>query len=124
MKSEPLHKVFRIPISEWLTSIPNELEDDAIGLWQIIPVGKLDFGLQGEALIQYVRQALLGLLEKGARPVEGATDGEHYWRLRNDYGEDSEQIADAIIAEWLSSGHDPDPSGIWFALPKIFNLKH
>ncbi len=124
MKSEPLHKIFHIPMSEWLSSIPNELEDDAVGLWQIIPVGRSDFGLEGEALIKYVREALLKLLLKGARPVEGAVDGVHYWRLRNDYGNDPEKIADAVIVEWISSGRDPDPSGIWFALPKVFNLKH
>ena len=37
------------------------------------------------------------------------------------YGDTPEQIAEAIIAEWLASGAgDPDFSALWFATPKLY----
>jgi hypothetical protein len=124
MNEEPVHRIFRTPVSEWVASVPSELEDDAVGLWQIIPVGRVDFGLEGNELVNYVRKALLAVFAQGAKPVEGATDGKHYWKLRENYGDEPERMAEAIIDEWLASGHDPDPGGIWFALPKVYNMTH
>jgi hypothetical protein len=106
-------------VAEWLKAVPNELSRDAVGLWQIIPLGRHDFGLTGSDLIEFTRRALLALLHRGARPVRGASNPER-WIPVSEYGDDPEQIADAVIAEWLSSGAgDPDMTGLWFATPEV-----
>ena len=59
----------------------------------------------------------MALLERGARPVRslGRMPG---WQLDRSYGETPDQIADAVIAEWLASGAgDPDVEDLWFATP-------
>ena len=35
-------------MSEWIKMVANELPDDAVGLWQIVPGGRRDFGLDSE----------------------------------------------------------------------------
>lgn len=119
MSVEPKDKFFGTPMSEWIAKVPNELEIDAVGLWQIIPAGRVSFGLDGEALITFTRRCLLALLSRGAKPVVGAVgDEEHDWKIIEGYCGTNEEVADAIISEWLASGKDPDVGGIWFALPE------
>jgi len=96
--------------------MPNELADDAVGLWQIIPAGREDFGLDGAELVDFVRRHIHALLKKGALPVKGIKEGDKYWTVQYQYGANSEEIVSNIIAEWLASGQDPDVDGIWFAL--------
>jgi hypothetical protein len=106
-------------VDEYLDGMTDELSIDAVGLWQIVPAGRLSFGLSGDALIAFVRKGIAIFLSKGAKPVVGATDYEHNWALA-DYGDKPEAICDAIIAQWLNSGRDPDGEDVWFALPDIY----
>jgi hypothetical protein len=124
MAKEPLHKVFGTPLSQWVASMPTELAIDAVGMWQIIPVGRFDFGLEGGQLDEFVRLCLCSLLEKGAKPVKGSADGAYYWQVQHQYGNHNDEIVNAIINEWVASGRgDPSADGLWFALPHIYQAK-
>lgn len=35
MTTEPVDRFFGVPMSEWIARLPNELDVDAVGLWQI-----------------------------------------------------------------------------------------
>jgi hypothetical protein len=121
MNAEPRHKTEGISISEWIAQEAHELSDNGVGLWTVVPAGRLDFGLEGDELIAFVKRAILGLLERGAKPVRGATDGIHYWQIDTHYGTTKEEIADGVIAEWLASGgDDPEWGQFWFALPHTY----
>lgn len=84
-------------VDEALDGMTNELAIDAVGLWQIVPAGRLRFGLSGDLLVEFVRRAIAIFLAKGAKPVTGATDYGHNWALL-DFGDTPEAISDAIIA--------------------------
>jgi hypothetical protein len=112
-------KYYGTTTEERLEQVPAELAIDAVGLWQIVSFGMDAFELSGADLVDYVRRHILSLLSKGAKPVRGAMDGVHYWKVMH-YGNSPDEIADAIIAEWLKSGRDPDFGGVWFALPHIY----
>jgi hypothetical protein len=119
MKADLRDKFYGHSVDEWISKMPGELSVDAVGFWQIVSFGRQGFGLSGNDLVEYVRKALLALFENGARPVVSATDGIHYWTPVN-LGETPEKIADSVIAEWLSTGQEPDAGGVWFALPHIY----
>jgi len=72
-------------------------------------------------LADFVRQNLLALFAKGAKPVIGRKGVDH-WILKDDYGTTPAQMADAVIEEWRASGaKDPKPyDSLWFALPKMY----
>lgn len=116
MTDEPVDKYFGVPLSEWVDRIPNELEIDAVGLWQIVPVGRDSFGLNGEGLRDFVRRAVFALLKRGAVPVHPAQEDGIFWIRKNCYGDDIDNIVSNIIAEWEKSGVDPNEDGLWFAL--------
>lgn len=80
MSTEPAHRYFGTPLSNWIAAVPNELEIDAVDLWQIIPALRLSFSLEGEALERAVRQALAALLVRGARPVVGVSARDGSWK--------------------------------------------
>lgn len=121
--SEPRDRFSGDTMSEYIAKVPNELLVDAVGLWQIVPYGRRGFGLEGDELVGYVRRNLHALLERGAKPVVGAVDGIHYWKVQGQYGTTPEEIADAVIREWLAAGGvDPDPGGLWFALPDVYEM--
>ena len=42
------HRRADITAADWVGLVPNEMEIDAVGLWQVIPVGRHEFGLDGE----------------------------------------------------------------------------
>lgn len=116
MTVEPVDKYFGVPLSEWIDRIPNELEIDAVGLWQIVPVGRDSFDLNDEGLRDFVRRGVVALLKRGAVPVRPAQEEGVFWVQQNCYGDDIEDIANNVIAEWEKSGVDPDEDGLWFAL--------
>lgn len=105
-------------ILEYIQAVPGELPADAVGLWQIIPMGRQGFGLSGDDLTEFVQRCVLALLEAGARPVTGGAGTQYDWILQSQYGKAVEEIASAVINEWLAAGAgDSDPGGLWFALP-------
>lgn len=116
MTKEPVDKYFGISIREWIEMTPNELEVDAVGLWQIVPVGRDSFGLAGDELKGFVWKSVVALVEKGAAPARMSSENDKYWDWQTQYGESPEDIADSVIKEWVDSGVDPEMNGLWFSL--------
>lgn len=116
---EPLHRFFGYTIDESIERVPNELEIDAVGLWQIIPSGKYNFGLSGDVLEDFTRRHIIELIRRGAFPVRGSAEEGRYWEPQLQYGETPQEIAENVLKEWeASGGEDPDVSGLWFCLPE------
>jgi hypothetical protein len=101
-------------MSDYIVQVANELPLDAVGMWQIVPGGRSGFGLEGDALTDYVRRCIAELLSRGAVPViGGGPDGPHLWILQRQYGSRSEEIIENVIREWLANGaQDEDPGGL------------
>jgi hypothetical protein len=103
-------------MSEWVARVPNELEVDAVGLWQIIPTGRDSFNLSGKELEDFARRCIIALIERGAVPVLPAEAENEFWKEQKQYGNSASEIADSIVKEWEQSGRDPDHDGIWFSI--------
>lgn len=116
MNNEPVNKYFGTPMSEWIARVPNELGVDAVGLWQIIPVGADHFGLSGAELEDFSRRCIVALLEKGAVPVRPAPS-PIFWEPDSAYQGSHEDIARQVVDEWKSNRLVPDHDGLWFCLP-------
>jgi len=111
-------KNFGQTVIEYIQTVPGELPVDAVGLWQIVPAGREGFDLKGEDLAQFIRLCVFALLKHGAVPVTGGAGTEYDWLHEHRYGNTMDEIADAVVAEWMVSGApDCDPGGLWFALP-------
>lgn len=106
-------------VKEYMDGLPEDLQIDAIGLWHVVVFGREGFGLSGDKLVGFVRQAVTAVLAAGAKPVVGATDGVHCWTPVG-YGGTIEGICDAIVAEWRGLRRDPSVGDVWFALPHIY----
>jgi hypothetical protein len=106
-------------VPEYLEMVASELAIDAVGLWQIIPAGRSQFGLSGDDLTEYVREAIFALISHGGVPVRGWSDGSGGAGWETIYlGDDPQSIAEKAIAEWHASGVDPPAyDSIWFATP-------
>jgi hypothetical protein len=120
MSVGPIDKHFGTPLSEWISAIPRELDTDAVGLWQIIPALRNDFGLRDVALERAIREVLYGLLARGAQPVVGASAHDGSWKRSNRYGNSATSIINGVVDEWHQMGRDPDVGDVWFALPRFF----
>lgn len=121
MNQEPRHKDYGTPLSEWIARIPNELPYDAVGIFQIVPAGRDGFGLARDDLVDFVRRAIMALLDAGAVPVRGGEDTGYDWIAQRQYGQSKHEITEAVIAEWLAMPDDPFVlcgEGVWFALPQ------
>lgn len=103
-------------MSEWIERTPNELDQDAVGLWQIVASGRDGFELSGEELDVFVRRSISALLVRGAVPVSASATKGKFWDERFDYGSSVEDITNNVIVEWHNAGVDPDHEGVWFAL--------
>jgi hypothetical protein len=114
------HKYFGRPMSQWIKMVANELPVDAVGMWQIVPDGRHGFGLEGEALTDFVRRCIAELLSRGAVPVIGGGDSGYYWIAQPQYGSKPDEIIENVVQEWVANGaRDEDPGGLWFALPRM-----
>lgn len=114
------HKDTGAPIGEEIAKIPNELSHDAVGLWHIEPTGRVSFGLKDDALVEFVRLTLRGLLDAGAVPVKGAPGSGYEWIRQRQYGTSRDEIVEAVIKEWLSLPQDSmvlAGEAAWFARP-------
>lgn len=121
MKLDARHKLYGHTVAEHIQTVPDELPVDAVGLWQIVPAGRYGFELSGSDLTEFVHRCVLALLERGAKPVMGGGGTEYDWILQPQYGEANEEIANAVVNEWLATGGgDLDPGGLWFALPSPY----
>jgi hypothetical protein len=120
MIKEPHHKDTGETISEVIAMYPNELSDDAVGVWHIVPDGETGFGLSGKALAEFLKRAILALLDAGAVPVRHFPGNDYEWVRQNQYGTASSEIADAIVREWEPVPNDSKSmieSCPWFARP-------
>ena len=119
MSEEPRELYWGTPMSEWMEQAANELADDAVGLWGIVSDGRTGFGLEGEALTDYVRRQIAVLLARGGVPVVGGGETEHFWIVERQYGSRPDEIVENVMREWLANGAgDEDPGGLWFTLPE------
>ncbi len=113
---DPINKYSGVRLSEHLSRIANDLENDGTCLGDVIASAQDSYGLEGEALKEYVTKAIMALLNKGARPAFPSLKG---WEEQFQYGTNSEDIIENILKEWDT--HllgDPDKNGLWFALCK------
>lgn len=118
MTTEPRHIGYGTPMSECIALMPTTLNDLPIGMWQIVDDGRRGFGLEGEALTDFVRRSIYALIDAGAKPVAGGNK-PNQWELQVQYGSNRWEIAQAVIDEWLRQGTPtPEPwTGLWFGLP-------
>ncbi len=122
MTDEPRDKDYGTLLSEVISQIPGELPRDAVGLWQIVPAGRDGFGFEGAALSDFIRRAIHALIDAGAVPVRHQPGNEYEWSVQRQYGSKREDIAEAVIAEWLTMPDDPlvlCGDGVWFAKPRL-----
>jgi hypothetical protein len=114
---EPRHLRYGTPLSQWIFSLANELDVDEVGFWQVAPEGRDGFGLTGPDLDDFVRQSLRALLGRGAVPMRHIPGNGRVWTWQQSYGTSAEEMAEAIVQEWIGAGRpDPDLGDLWFGL--------
>ena len=79
--------------------MPEELQRDAVGFWQFDPVGRIEFNLVGDDLVDFVRRVIHALLDAGAVPVRFGGGTGFDWVVQKQYGTDKTGVTEAIIAE-------------------------
>lgn len=110
-----------VTVAEYLEGVPSELGDDGKAMFAIVPAGR-SFGFTGRDLSEFVRLCILRLLSAGGIPVKYAERGPLLWREQTQYGKTKEEIADAIVAEWLAAGGGDPPWGwLWFVNRNVLN---
>ena len=120
ISSEPLHRDTGETLSEVIAQHPHELAYDADALMHIVPVGRVSFGLKGDALTDYVRRSVRAMLEAGAVPVMHIKGNGYNYTYEPKYGSTIDEITENIVKEWLALPDDPlvlAGEGAWFARP-------
>ena len=106
-------------VAEFIETLPYEIDGDGEGFWGIIPTGRT-FGFEGNDLAEFARLCVLRLLKAGAVPVRHNREGSPEWREQAQYGSTPEEIADAVVAEWLASGGgNPKWEYLWFVTRRV-----
>lgn len=107
-------------LAQYLEGLPLEIDSDGEGLWAIVPKAR-GFGFEGGERAEFVRLCVLRLLDAGAVPVRHSPKGEHLlWMEQTQYGSTKDEIADAIVAEWLATGGgDPPWEYLWFVTREV-----
>ena len=107
-------------LAEYLEDLPLDTDGDGASLWSIVPAGR-GFGFAGAEHAEYVRLCVLRLLKSGAVPVRHSPKGEELlWKEQTQYGTTHDEIADAIVAEWLAAGGKDPPWGyLWFVTREV-----
>jgi hypothetical protein len=125
MTDEPKDKFDGVPMSEWIAATPSGLKDIGVGIAGIISDGRHAFGLEGAALVDFVRRSLYALVERGAKPRHWGKPGDPYRDIPLHYGADSpREIVEGVIADWLvGGGGDLEWGDFWFALPGTFERR-
>ncbi|CCB65614.1 MULTISPECIES: hypothetical protein [unclassified Hyphomicrobium] len=120
MTNEPRHRRTGETLSEVIAQHPNELPYDAVALMHIVPTGRVNFGLTGDALTDYVRRSVRALLEAGAVPVTHIPGNGYEFTYETKYGSTIDEITEGVVKEWLTLPDDPlvlAGEGAWFARP-------
>ena len=107
-----------VPMSEYIDHVHGTLNDLPAGMWEIVDNGRKGFGLEGPALVDFIRRSIHRLMDAGAKPVIGGNKPDQ-WERQVQYGSNKHEVAEAVIQEWLRQGAPtPDPwKGVWFGLP-------
>ena len=112
-------------VSDYFELTANQLPYDTIGMWEIVPPGRMAYGLSGSDLDEFLRRFIVVLMQRGAKPVRGIPVGPGHWMWAEQvqYGSSPLEVASALIADWHSLG-SPDPEWDWvrFALPDIIGI--
>jgi hypothetical protein len=118
MTREPQDRQYGGPMSEYIAALPSTLNDLPVGMSEIVESSRKGFGLEGEALTDFVRRCIYALIDAGAKPVAGGNK-PNQWNLQVQYGCNRWEITQAVVAEWLQQGAPtPKPwTGLWFSLP-------
>lgn len=98
---------------EWIDRSIQSSKSDPIGLWSIVRIGRRNFGLTENDLTLFVTEFIKALIESGSGPIVGDSESKKWVKLESS-SQLPEQIADEIVRQWISSGSDPDVSGVWF----------
>lgn len=120
MSRDQIGDEINMTIDEWISAFPKELPRDAIGVYEIVVAGRDDLKLGDASLSDFVLQGILALLDAGAVPVRFGGGSGFDWVRQKQYGIDPDQVAQAIIKEWLAMRVDPlvlYGEGVWFARP-------
>jgi len=106
--------------ANYIETRPYDIDGDGAGFWGIVPWGR-SFGFEGDDLAEFVRLCVLRLLDAGAVPARHSPKGEPLlWKEQTQYGTTKDEIADAIIAEWLATGGgDPPWEYLWFVTREV-----
>ncbi len=84
-------------------------------MWQIVPKGRVEFGLTGADLEDFVRAHVAALVEAGGRPLNLAViGGEKIMLVDESYGASPSAIVERVMMEWIENPIDPDVGGLWF----------
>jgi hypothetical protein len=99
--------------------MPNDIDDIGIGLTLVVMVGRHNFELEGDELIDFVRRSIYALLERGGKPRHWGSPSHPNRDIPLHYGNDTnDEIVEGVIADWLASGAgDLEWGDFWFALP-------
>ena len=114
------HLKFGNSTSDWMAKFIEKARTDPVGLWQIVKNGRYGFGLTGSELESFVTDHIVGLMRSGAQPITGYDDSASGWRLTADAGNDPEEFAKSVIAEWRHAQVDPNVEDVWFAFPTVW----
>jgi hypothetical protein len=108
-------------VADFIETLSYAIDGDGESLWHIVPAGD-SFGFTGADLSEFVRMCVSRLLEAGAVPVRHSPEGAKLrWTEQTQYGSTPDEIADAIVAEWLrSGGGDPTWEYLWFVTRRVF----
>lgn len=119
MNSELRHRTYNTTMRDWIDHVPKELDDIGVGLAELLDDGKYGFGLDGAALVDFIRRSLHALLDKGAKPRHWGSPSHPDRNVMLHYGNDTnDEIVEGVIADWLASGGgDLEWGDFWFALP-------
>lgn len=89
-------------------------DEIGVGLGSLVERGRIGFLLEGDALIDFVRRVIVGLVAGGASPEDAGFVSPDNPRGLAHFGADTpEEVADGVVAAWVAAGM-PDPEwGDW-----------
>ncbi|MCE1235560.1 MAG: hypothetical protein LWW93_04295 [Hyphomicrobiales bacterium] len=89
-------------------------DEIGVGLGSLVDRGRIGFRLEGDALIDFVRRVIVGLVAGGASPEDDGFVTPDNPRGLAHFGADTpEEVADGVVAAWVAAGA-PDPEwGDW-----------
>lgn len=121
MDMERYDRFREVNIRDLLARAHEELNEDYVGFWSIISSGRGSYLLSGADLREFAGLYVFNLISHGAIVIEPARDGVHWWKSVSRYGTTPEDIAKAVVAEWVEQGEPDLPSweGLAFTIPEI-----